>query len=257
MLYEAMNPRAAGPVGIGCDIVPSSRERTETRFDDTMFRAGGRRAAAVTHFAQEESSVRIRVLAVLCFLVASAAHAQTAQPQAAQPAPKQGPAKAGGAAPAPAAAADVNSAKAADIRKLLEVTGTRSMSTQIMTNMATNLKPILANSLPPGEYRAKLIDAFFEKFMARANAEFPKLEDSAVVVYDKYLSDEDIKGLIQFYQTPLGQKTLNTLPKIVSELQGAGEKLGEQMGRETMVQVLAEHPEWKKEMEDARKPPAQ
>lgn len=76
--------------------------------------------------------------------------------------------------------------------------------------------------------------------------------DLAIVTYDRYLTDEDIKGLIAFYQTPTGQKTLSVLPKIVVELQTQGQKLGEQVGRETMMEVLSEHPEIVKAMSQPR-----
>jgi hypothetical protein len=97
-----------------------------------------------------------------------------------------------------------------------------------------------------------VIDLFFDKFMARANIEMPKLVDAAVPAYDKYLSDEDIKGLIRFYQTPLGQKTLSVLPQVTAEMQAQGEKLGQRLGRETMMEVLSEHPDLAKALEDAR-----
>ncbi|HEX4642128.1 MAG TPA: DUF2059 domain-containing protein, partial [Candidatus Acidoferrales bacterium] len=109
---------------------------------------------------------------------------------------------------------------------------------------------------PPGDYRAKLIDLFLEKFGPRSQALIPKMLDLAIATYDKYLTDEDIKGLIQFYQTPTGQKTLSVLPKIVVELQTAGQKLGEQAGRETMMEVLTEHPEIVKAMSQPRSAPA-
>ena len=49
------------------------------------------------------------------------------------------------------------------------------------------------------------------------------------------------------------QKTLSNLPKVVSESQAAGEKLGAKLGLEAMQEVMSEHPELKQEMEDAQK----
>jgi uncharacterized protein len=100
-----------------------------------------------------------------------------------------------------------------------------------------------------------LVDLFLDKFMARANAEIPKLLDAAVPIYDKYLSDDEIKGLIQFYQTPLGRKALSVLPQITIDMQGEGQKLGQQIGQDTMLQVLSEHPELAKAMQDAQSTP--
>jgi len=201
--------------------------------------------------------VKTLVMAVATLLMSSFAQAQTqsAQPPKAaqtavnQAAPESGPA-------APPGASSIDPAKEADIRQLLEAAGTKALMSEVMNNMVKSLRPTLVNSLPAGDYRAKLIDLFLDKFMARANSEFPKLVESAIPIYDKYLSDEDIKGLIQFYQTPLGQKTLSVLPMISLQMQSAGQKLGERIGRESMLQVLSEHPEIVKAMEAARTAPA-
>jgi uncharacterized protein len=195
----------------------------------------------------------MRSLAAVAFtLLASAAAYAQAQPQrsvgsALSPQSQAAP----GTSTASPAALGIAPAKEADIRRLLEVTGAKSLMTEIMSSMEKNLKPMLTSSLPPGDYRGKLVDLFFEKFMTRVNVEIPKLLDAAVPVYDKYLSDDDIKGLIQFYQTPLGHKALGALPKITVEMQAQGQQVGEQIGRETMLQVLAEHPELAKALGDA------
>lgn len=197
--------------------------------------------------------MKIKVAAVLSVLLACCvpARSQSSNPTAAKKPAENRPAAAAGPS-ASAVPASVDPAKEADIRRLLEITGAKSLTSQIMASMKDNLKPVLTNSLPPGDYRAKLIDLFFEKFMARANAEFPKLVDAAVPVYDKYLSAEDIKGMIQFYQTPLGQKTLSVLPQITAAMQSEGQKLGERIGRETMLEVLSENPDLAKALADAK-----
>ena len=72
-------------------------------------------------------------------------------------------------------------------------------------------------------------------------------------VYDKYLTHDEIKGLIRFYETPLGQKTLSVLPQIVSEMQESGNKWGGELGKESMREVLAEHPDLAEALENATK----
>jgi hypothetical protein len=120
---------------------------------------------------------------------------------------------------------------------------------QVMDNMQKTLKPVLTNSFPPGEYREQLVDLFFEKF--RSKLDTKRLVDMAVVRYDEQFSDEDIKGLLSFYGTPLGQKAVSVLPKLTIELQQDGQALGQKMGRDSMVEVLAEHPELAKALQDA------
>lgn len=159
---------------------------------------------------------------------------------------------------APAAQAKVDPAKEADIRHLLEVTGTAILMQQVMDNMEKSLKPVLANSFPPGEYREKLVDLFFERF--RSKLDTKRLLDMAVVRYDEQFSDDDIKGLISFYETPLGQKYVGVLPKLTVALQQDAQALGQKTGRDAMIEVLAEHPDIAKALQGAqqrRNPPSQ
>jgi len=151
----------------------------------------------------------------------------------------------------PAAQTKINPAKEADIRKLLDITGAKTIATQTMDAMLKNIKPALVGSLPPGDYREKLIELFFEKFHAKANPQL--LVDMVVPIYDKHLSHEEIKALIQFYETPLGKKTLSALPVIATESREAGEKWGAALGQDCMREVLAEHPDLAHAMEAAGK----
>lgn len=184
-----------------------------------------------------------RCIAIACFLLATwcAAHAQTSQP---------GPS---GLQQKPAAAepAKIDPAKEADIRRLLELTGTKNLMVQNMNSMQENLRPLMTNSLPPGNYREKLVDLFLTKF--RSKADPAHMIDIAVQLYDKYLSQEDIKGLIQFYQTPVGQKAISILPRLLAELVQSGQQWGQEVGRETMQEVLAEHPDLAEAMAAAAK----
>src|SRR5215471_15900747 len=89
--------------------------------------------------------------------------------------------------------------KQADILRLLELTGAANLATQSMDGLEKNLRTLIADSLPAGEYRERLVDLFFEKFHAKRDMK--QLLDLVVPIYDKYYSDEEIKALIQFYET--------------------------------------------------------
>ena len=142
-------------------------------------------------------------------------------------------------------------AKEADIRQLLELTHAGAVATQTMDAMEGNMRTLMTNAFPPGEYREKLIDMFFAKFHEKRDTQ--QLVELAVPVYGKYYSDEEIKQLIELYQTPVGQKLLGVTPKIIAELQAAGQKWGEELGKQSMMAVLAEHPEMEKALEEAQK----
>src|SRR5437763_1129174 len=130
--------------------------------------------------------------------------------------------------------------------------GERSL--KMTESMETNIKPLMTNAFPPGEYREKLIDLFFAKFQSKADMR--ELLNIAVPAYNKYYTHEEVLGLIEFYSTPLGKKTISVMPNLMGELQEAGRKWGEGLGRDSMIEVLSEHPELEKALEAAKKGPA-
>jgi uncharacterized protein len=179
-------------------------------------------------------------IACLFLFVGTLAQPQTASQAAGQQRP-----------PAGTQPVKIDPAKEADIRKLMELTGAAMLAKQTMDRMVDGLRPLMISALPPGEYRGKLVDLFVAKFLSRADPK--QVLDIAVPIYDKYFSQEEVKGLIQFYQTPLGQKAVSALPKLVAELGDAGRQWGRQLGQEAMQDVLAENPVLAQALEAARK----
>ena len=112
-------------------------------------------------------------------------------------------------------------AKQAEIRHLLEITGAANLATQSMDAMEKTMRPLLENSFPAGEYRAQLIDLFFQKFHSKRDPE--QLMALIVPIYDKYYSADDIKQLTKLYESPVGQKMISVLPKIAADSQLAGQ----------------------------------
>jgi TonB family protein len=135
----------------------------------------------------------------------------------------------------------IDPSKEADIRRLLDLMGTAKLARQVMDLTEENLKPLLSESLPPGEYREKLIDLFFAKLHSKFAAQ--QFIDIVVPSYDKYFTDEEIKGLIQFYESPLGQKMASVQPELASESQKAGKQWAVVWAQESMRDVLLEHPD--------------
>lgn len=173
--------------------------------------------------------------------------AQSSSPAKAAQAETPTPAKTQEQAAKPAVKIDPE--KEAAIRRLFDLTETRKTMEQVLTGMSANMRPTLSKMLPPGEYQDKLLNLFFERFRGKLKTD--DLLDLAIPVYDKYLSKEDIDGLSQFYQTPLGKKMVSVLPQVLIESQTAAMHLGEEIGRQSMLEVLAENPELAKALEEA------
>jgi hypothetical protein len=104
--------------------------------------------------------------------------------------------------------------KIADIKKLLDVTGSSKLGQEVIHQVIGEFKKISPN----------VPDSFWEKASKEANPS--DLEKITISIYDKYLSDDDIKGLVAFYQSPLGQKVVKVMPQISRESMAAARQWG-------------------------------
>jgi hypothetical protein len=110
------------------------------------------------------------------------------------------------------------------IRRVLEVTGAQRMMLQVAGQMIASFKK--AHPDVPEEFWSR----FEEKF---GSAE---LIDQLVPIYDKYYSKEDLDGLLAFYESPVGQKVLKTMPQVMQESM----QIGQAWGQRKAVEVIKE-----------------
>jgi hypothetical protein len=199
------------------------------------------------------ASVKTLSALLLCWIAPLAAAAHGTIPYAQNTKPAQGAPAQSGVTPAGNSAPSIDPAKEAAIRSMFEVMGTAKMMQQVLAGMSNSMRPMLMSSLPEGEYREKLAELFLQKFQSKLSVN--QLLELTVPIYAKYFSKEEIEGLTRFYQTPLCQKALSVLPQTVVEMQTESMKMGEKLGREAMTEVLDEHPDLKKALEEAATSP--
>ena len=120
-----------------------------------------------------------------------------------------------------AAAQDSSPERRQNIRRLLEITKAVELSSQAGEQAIAQLKGSLAQlpanvggQLSP-EVMEKITSVFEEEMRKEFTAE--KVVSSITPIYEKYLSDDDVKALIAFYESPLGQKVIDVLPQIMRE----------------------------------------
>ncbi len=119
---------------------------------------------------------------------------------------------------APAAADDITSAKRADIEKLMRITGppdvTKQMSNFFIRQMSQAIKSSRPD-LPAKTYQilGEEINSVIEEQMTAKGG----FLDMVIPIYARHFSHDDIKGLLKFYQTELGKKTIKTWPLILQE----------------------------------------
>lgn len=135
----------------------------------------------------------------------------------------------------------VSAAREANIRQLLQLTGVMKSVSRQMDQMAEQLKPVVEKSLPPGERRHEIAEAFTKRFRARANPE--ALTKLMIPIYAKYLSDDDVKSLLQFYESPAGQRLLKVMPEMMQEAGEAGREWGTKVATDVVEEMAQEYPE--------------
>ncbi|NET72948.1 MAG: DUF2059 domain-containing protein [Sphaerospermopsis sp. SIO1G2] len=115
-----------------------------------------------------------------------------------------------------------------NIKKLLEITNEKAMTQQMMNQMFSTMKSQYPN-LPA---------SFWNAFMAEIDID--KMVNESIPLYDKYFTNEEIKGMIAFYQTPLGKKTLNVLPQITTEFMNIGVKYGREAAQRAIEKLKSQ-----------------
>ena len=135
----------------------------------------------------------------------------------------------------------ISPAKEADIRELLRVTGMNEGVEKQMVQMAEQAKPLIEHQLPPGPRRQEIVETFSRRFLARANSQ--ALIQQVIPIYDRYLTDDDVKAVIRFYKSPVGQHLLKIMPEMMKEASTAERQYGEQIVTDVLNEMAQQYPE--------------
>lgn len=157
------------------------------------------------------------------FAQAPAASAPGNAPAQSAPAPHPKPAQPGAASTSAAPADEkVDPAKDAAIRHLMEITETSKMGDRISNMITMRVRSVMSQALPQDQLE-KFMETFSDKFSAGAP---PSAVTEAVIpIYARHFSTEDVQNLIQFYESPLGQRVVKNLPIVAQESQEVGLEL--------------------------------
>ena len=169
--------------------------------------------------------------------------AQSAQPSELKPLPAAG---------APAAAADkVDPEKEKAIRHLMEITGSSKMGENMTENMATQVKSAVGRSMS-GDRLQKFVDDFNQKLSAESPA--AAVDNAEVPIYAEHLSLEDVQGMIQFYESPLGQRVMKAFPEVLQETQQRGLAIERNAAYSMLRKMSGDYPEVKPLLPESQKP---
>ncbi len=124
-------------------------------------------------------------------------------------------------------ARSIDPAKEADIRSLMELG-------------VDQFRESLVASVPANDRRQQFVNAFTRDYKAKFNADDATAQ--LVAIYDQHFTPDDIKGLLQFYGSPLGQKFASEMPKINGEMQAANRAFGTRIAKSVLRDLRKEYP---------------
>jgi uncharacterized protein len=149
----------------------------------------------------------------------------------------------------------IDPAKEADIRQLMEVTGVNGLGEQLMTEGIAQFRSSVMESQPDNPRAKQFADAFAARFQKHFDPH--ALIETVIPIYDRHLSNEDLKSLLEYYKSPFGQRMLKILPELARDSQQAGYSLGQKAAEETMEDLKADYPEFVSGAKDEEKHPGQ
>ena len=140
------------------------------------------------------------------------------------------------------ATATIDPAKEADIRALLEITGSAKLGEDMQKAFLEQVRASFAETLPQNERAKRFLDDYIDRFQKKFNPQ--ALTELTIPIYDKHISADDLRGLLDFYRSPLGERTLKALPLVLQESRERGAALEQEAAQETMDELKAAYPEF-------------
>ena len=122
----------------------------------------------------------------------------------------------------------IDKAKYKDIKKLLVLVGSENMGMQVISQMVTYYK----NSMP------NVPETFWQEYISKCNLSMNELIEMTIVIYAKYFTHEEIKGMIEYWESPFGRKFLSLQPRIMMKSMEAGRIWGEKLNRELEEELI-------------------
>lgn len=138
------------------------------------------------------------------------------------------------------AAKPLDPAKDADIRALLDLVGARDQVQDSVRQIAEQYREKLLATVPNNEKGQAFVNLTINEYEKRYDVD--KVNEQLVVLYDKHYSGEEIKGLLQFYGSPLGQKVAAESPKIFREIQETTRGEAAKAVRDALQEAKEENP---------------
>jgi hypothetical protein len=134
----------------------------------------------------------------------------------------------------------IDPAKEADIRSLLELVGAHDQMQESVNYSAEQYREKLLITMTNNEKNQAFVNAVITNYEKKFNVD--QVTEQLIPIYDKHYSADEIKSLLQFYGSPLGQRVSVESPKISREIQDATRATAAKAVREALQEAKEENP---------------
>lgn len=138
----------------------------------------------------------------------------------------------------------IDPAKEADLRSLLESVGVKDQVQDVAGYSAAQYSERLramVPSVPNDSKRQAFIHAAMDSYQKNFDGQRPMQQIAGI--YDKHYTDDEVKGLLQFFASPLGQKFAAETPKIAKEILAVQEAVAANAARDSLQALKAQNPD--------------
>ena len=131
--------------------------------------------------------------------------------------------------------------KEADLRSLLQYVGAKDQLQSVASESAAQYREKLGASVK------NVVDSKRQELITVASGSFEKNFDQQraiqqiAAIYDKHFTEDEIKGLLDFYSSPLGQKFAAESPKINKEIQAVQTSATSAATRESLFTLKSQN----------------
>jgi hypothetical protein len=141
----------------------------------------------------------------------------------------------------PTAAKPIDPLKDADIHSLMELIGAKDQMQDTLANSSEQYREKLLATVANNDKGQAFVASFIASYQKKFDVD--QLTERLVRLYDKHYTDDEIKALLQFYGSPLGQKVAAETPKIAREIQAASRTTGAKAAKDVLQALKAQNPE--------------
>ncbi|HEY6320850.1 MAG TPA: DUF2059 domain-containing protein [Thermoanaerobaculia bacterium] len=116
-------------------------------------------------------------------------------------------------------------AKEAKIRRVLQLTGSAQLGTQVTNQLLESFK----TAMP------QVPAAFWSDVQKEIRPD--DFVNLVIPIYARHFSESDLDGLIAFYSSPLGQRVTHEMPAVTSECVVTGQEWGRKLSNQILART--------------------